>query len=63
MLVSQVGVLSQVSGRNGGPEFFMWKNDASVDLMERDKKRRLRLLQEECQPCEPPELELQRMYF
>ena len=34
-----------------------------VDLMEPDKKRRLRLLQEQCEPCEPTELELQRMYF
>ena len=47
----------------GGAEFFMWKNDPSVDLMERDKKRRLRLLQEQCEPCEPTELYLQRMYF
>ena len=47
----------------GGAEFFMWKNDPSVDLMEYDKKRRLRLLQEQCEPCEPTELELQRMYF
>ena len=44
-------------------DFFMWKNDASVDLMERDKKRRLRRLQEQCESCEPTKLELQRMYF
>ena len=34
-----------------------------VDFMEREKKRRLRLLQEQCEPCEPTELELQRMRF
>ena len=31
--------------------------------LERDKKKRMRLLQEQCEPCEPTELELQRMYF
>ena len=44
--------------RMGGGDFFMWKNDPSVDLMERDKKRRLRRLQQQCEQCEPTELEL-----
>ena len=43
--------------------FCMFWYTPPPDLMERDKKRRLRLLQEQCEPCEPTELELQRMYF
>ena len=35
----------------------------SDTLTELDKKRRLRRLQEQCESCEPTELELQRMYF
>ena len=35
----------------------------SHSLTELDKKRSLRLLQEQCEPCEPTELELQHMYF
>ena len=47
-------------------DFLMfWYDDQHeyfVDLRERDKKRSLRLLQEQCEPCEPTELELQHMY-
>ena len=45
----------------------IWHNDMRCLLMwlclERDREKKMRLLQDQCEPCEPAELQLQRTQF